>query len=284
MIFLQKIIREPLFHFLMIGLTLFFIFDMTVSIDSDTNNSKLTISKQLQTRLGLQFETTWKRKPTDTELSNLINKYLREEVLYREAVLLGLDRNDTVIRQRLRQKMEFLMEPAASLLNVSDQELKTYFKQNIDQYILPHKVSFVQVYLGEQPDNRLIESVQDKLSKKITLEEAEQLGKTSLLPYHTPLQSKEKIEQTFGNRFGAALMSSTSNSWVGPVSSTYGVHFLYILNRSVATRPEFEQVRSKVLKDWRYQKIKEAKEQQLQTLLKKYTVVIEPQDERQPDE
>ena len=140
--------REPLVHFLVLGALLFGLFALVNNEASSKSPNRIEITSADVDRLQERWTKQWNRPPTETELKSLIEAYLREEILYREALALGLDQNDTIIRRRLAQKMEFLFEDLADQVEPTDEELKRYFDRNRDQYRLPARFSFAHVYFS----------------------------------------------------------------------------------------------------------------------------------------
>jgi hypothetical protein len=147
---MQRLLREPLFHFIAIGGLIFLLFAV-VDDNGELPADVIVITPGRIDQLAAGFSSVWKRMPTDDELDALIDEEVREEVYYRGALALGLDRNDTIVRRRMRQKMEFLMDTGAYLLEPSAGELEAYFAANEQTYRREPRLAFEQVYLGETP-------------------------------------------------------------------------------------------------------------------------------------
>ncbi|MCW8833515.1 MAG: peptidylprolyl isomerase [Colwellia sp.] len=284
----NNIIREPLLHFLFIGVVLFVVFDLFVPQKSANNSSKthqkIVISKQLQQSLKLQFKNTWKRFPNELELSNLVNEYLREEVYYREALSLGLEQNDTVIRQRLRQKMEFMVQSSVNMIEANDEQLVAYLEKNKATYTQVKKIAFFQIFFKNENSEKQRSSIRRKLTSYTQVDEAITLNQSSVLPFINPLSSKQEIAQSYGEQFSDEIMSAPSGKWIGPIWSNFGEHFVFINHIKAAYLPELGQIRNQVLKNWRYQQAKELSERQFKSYLQEYEVTIEPLIENKANE
>ncbi len=147
---LMRLLREPLLHVLAIGGLIFLLF-AAVDDTGEAPADVIVITPERIDQLAAGFSSVWKRMPTDDELNALIDEEVREEVYYRGALALGLDRNDTIVRRRMRQKMEFLMDTGAYLLEPSAGKLEAYFAANEQTYRRGPRLAFEQVYLGETP-------------------------------------------------------------------------------------------------------------------------------------
>ena len=142
----MKLLREPLVHFLLLGAVLFGVFALLGDRGSERAGHIVVTPGHLE-HLLVSFTRTWQRPPTAQELAGLIDDYIREEVLYREAVAMGLDRDDTIVRRRLRQKLEFLTEETAAMAAPSDEELQTFLQQHLDAFRVEPRLAFRHVYL-----------------------------------------------------------------------------------------------------------------------------------------
>ena len=146
---LVRLLREPLVHFLAIGALMFAVFAATN--ESEPPPDVIVITPERIDQIATGFESVWRRKPAEDELDSLIEEDVREDVYYREAMALGLDRNDALVRRRLRLKMEFLMDNAANAVDPVAGELEAYFAANEELYQLEPRLAFEQIYLGENP-------------------------------------------------------------------------------------------------------------------------------------
>jgi len=252
----QRLLREPLFHFAAIGGLIFAVFGV-LNDDAEPPADLIVISADRIDQIAAEFESVWRRGPSADELDNLIEEDIREEVYYREAIALGLDKNDILVRRRMRLKMEFLMDSTANTMTPDAGELEAYLAANEQRYFLEPRVAFEQIYFGEDPDPELI-------TTSLTLLEADPstdpqtIGQRTLLPARLGLSSADKLSGIFGKGFFEQLLEATdSKNWLGPVTSTYGVHLVRILEAWPARAPRLDEVRKEVLRDWKMAKASE---------------------------
>ena len=274
MSFLNRFLREPLVHFLALGAALFVVYGLVAPADRNTDKT-LIVSTAMQKNISAQFEATRMRAPDADEMEALIQNYLREEVLYRRAVALGLDSNDTVVRGRMRQKMEFFADSGARLLEPTDAELQAILDATPEKYSKPVQIAFRQVYLGEWPTEGFVQEVLDQLAAIGDTEEFVELGERTLLPSQMPMTSLQGVGGVFGPNFAAAIEQLETGVWVGPVVSGYGVHLVQVTEKSETKRFTVDEIRDTLVREWQFTKSAEIKDKQFADLLLNYDVVIE---------
>ena len=257
--YLQRLLREPLLHFFAIG-GLIFLFYGAVSDTGKAPADVIVITSERIDQLAVRFTSVWKRQPTEKELDSLIKEDVREEVYYRDALALGLDKNDAVVRRRLRQKMEFLADTGASLLKPAAGELEDYFTANKQTYRSAPRLALEQIYLGETPSPETITRTLSKLQSDPATSPTT-LGERTLLPAQLGLSHPNAINGVFGKDFFEQLAKLRSRVWSGPVTSSYGAHLVRILDSVPARIPPLEDVRDDVLRDWKAAKVKEIRAQ-----------------------
>jgi len=272
---IKNLWREPLVHFLLIGAALFVFYDLTREQGSEAPNRIVMTSGQLE-QLSANFKRTWMRPATDAELAALIENYVRDEVFYREALAMGLDQSDSVVRQRMRLKLEFLLEDLSSE-EVTDEVLLTYLQEHPDKFRTQAQVSFQQVYLN--PDRRadldaeaetMLASLNDGAAPK-------SLGDPTLLPYEYELATQGEIERSLGERFARDVVElKARDDWVGPVYSAYGGHLLKVSARVDARLPKLEEIRALVEREYVAERRKELKDLAYAKLREGYDITIEP--------
>jgi hypothetical protein len=273
----MKCLREPLLHFVLLGAAMFVIFGL-VSEDRGRRPGHIVVTQGTIDNLAAAFARTWRRPPAEQELEGLIQDYMREEVLYREALALSLDRDDTLIR-RLRQKMEFIAEDVTTLSEPTDEELHAYLQAHPEAFAVEPRFTFRQVYLDSRRRgthlardvDRLLAELQ-QLGDKANLAA---LGDAFLLPHHFESLSATEARKAFGDSFVAGLSTLTPGQWQGPVPSGYGVHLVYVSERTPARIPELAEVRDAVRREWANARRVEANETFFRSLLQRYTVTIE---------
>jgi len=275
---LMRLLREPLFHFIAIGGLIFALF-AAVDDTGEAPADVIVITPERIDQLAAGFSSVWTRMPTDDELDSLIEADIREEVYYRGAVALGLDRNDTIVRRRMRQKMEFLMDAGAYLQEPAAGELEAYFAANEEFYRSGLRLAFEQVYLGEAPAAEAISLSLDALRADPPADHA-RLGERSLLPPQLGLSPPTAVDGVFGTGFFDLVAELSPGQWAGPVVSTYGVHLVRILDTLPARTPPLEEIRDAVLRNWREAKAQEIREQDYAERRKGFVVEIRRGDAR----
>ena len=265
-----RLLREPLFHFLAAGGLIFALYS-ALSGPAPEPVDTIVIGPQRIEQLRAGFEAVWRRPPNDDELKTMIAKFIREEVYYRQALALGLDRNDTVIRQRLRQKMEFLTQSGADLLEPANGELEAYFAANQKVYLKQPRIAFEQIYLGESPSPDTITRVRGTLRSNPAADPS-LLGKPTLLPARLDLSTPREVEGLFGKDFFAKLEAFPAEQWSGPVTSSYGDHLVRVDQEVPVVVPALSEVREAVLRNWKAAKISQMRQQSYKRLRDRYIV------------
>ena len=277
----KKVLREPLLHFLVIGVGLFLLFSIINGPAVDKPN-RIVLSQNQKELLAENFSRTWMRAPSDKEMEGLIDGYLRDEVFYREAIALGLDQGDNLIKRRLRQKLEFILEDVLSLLEPTDEELTLYMQQHKARFHIKPQVSFQQVYLNYDKHD-LVGAQADKLLTQLRAgENPEQLGDQTMLAVDFELISQTDIERRFGEEFARQVVTLPQGVWSGPVASGFGIHLVLVSEKVEGRLPELAQVKETVKRDWLVERRKELKEVTFSELLKGYEIVIEKPAESDP--
>jgi len=274
--FFKWLVREPLLHFLVLGAGLFLLYTY-VGDDSPGPADRIVVDEAEILRLAGQFQRTWMRPPSRQELAGLAEDFVKEEILYREALALGLDQDDLVIRRRMRQKMEFLNTDLAEQQAPGEAELQAYLNGHPDKFRQPARLSFEQIYLatGQSAD-----SPQRKAAALLARLEAEpetawqELGDPTMLPPVLTDASDRDITSTFGNALVTPVASAPLNRWSGPYESAYGLHLLRVTERAPASLPELSEIRATVEREWSNERRQQANERFYQALRERYSVEI----------
>jgi hypothetical protein len=274
---MKTIFREPLTHFLLLGVLVFAGFELFAKTESDQPGKIVVTQGQIQS-LVAGFMRTWQRPPTRQELDGLIQEYIREEVCTREGIALGLDKDDTVIRRRLRQKVEFISESVAAEAKPTDAQLQTYFEQHMDKFRRDDVFTFKQVYVNAA--RRGASAASDAASILAQLKQSldidtSQLGDPFLLGDDFQNVPTGEISKQFGDQFVTKLPELPIGSWEGPIESGYGLHLVQVTARVPGTAPPFNDVRESVQREWANAQREKTNEKFYQDLLKRYTVTIE---------
>ena len=253
---LKRWLREPLLHVLLIGATLFVVYyalNPGASQLQDSNRIAITADDLAQIRLAWMAQ--WQRPPTPEEMRNLLEGKIREEVLSREAVALGLDKDDTIIKRRLAQKMEFVMEDASALREPADDELRRWFAQNAQRFATPSLVTFRHLYFS--PDLRGAHARDDAMEALRKLagktEEAPELQKLSdpfMFQDFYAERPPDQVAGIFGTAFAQALLRLHQGKWEGPVEFGLGWHLVWVESTMPGRVPGFEEVEARVKSEW----------------------------------
>jgi len=266
--------REPLLHFLLIGAALFVFYNLTNEQASEAPNRIVVSSGQVE-QLAANFKRTWMRLPTEDELNALIENHVREEVFYQEALAMGLDQNDPLVKRRMRMKLEFMLEDLASQ-DVTDEVLTAFLKQHPDKFRSEAQLSFQQVFLN--PDKRK-DMASDAKQLLIRLNDGaapKSVGDSTLVPYEYSLATQSEIARSFGEAFAKEVVKLKPGNWMGPVYSAYGGHLLKASERIEARQPELADIRAVVEREYLVLQRKEQKDRAYQKLREGYQVTIEP--------
>ena len=280
---MKKLIREPFIHFLLLGAAIFLAYHF-LSARADNQPGKIVITQGDITSMVIGFSRTWQRPPTREELDGLIRDRVREEVYYREAVAMGLDRDDPVIRRRLQQKLQFVSDDVAAPAEPTDAELAEYLKTHadvfrVDRRSLPSaRCISIRAKHGErltQDIESIADSVADSKSRDVDLYS---LGDIFLLEHRFEAAPTTEIARQFGDKFVAKLGDVPIGQWFGPVESGYGMHLVFVEERTDGRLPELAEVRDAVRREWTNVHRLESNEKFFQNLLKRYQVVVEKID------
>ena len=227
-------LREPLVHFLLLGGALFLYFEWRGG-SGGPGSSRIVITSGLIEHLASGFARTWQRPPTDAEIKGLVDDYVKEEIATREAVGMGLDRDDTIIRRRLRQKLEFFVEDAATSSVPTDADLKAWLDKHADSFRGEAQLSFRQVYVSPHKRGASAGADVEKLLARLRAQgvraTTDGLGDASMLPTEQPLAPIREVARSFGDEFAQELMKIEPGQWKGPVESPYGLHVVLIRER-----------------------------------------------------
>jgi hypothetical protein len=272
---MKKLYKEPLFHFLVVGVMIFVLFSVVNKEESDVSENRIVITTAEIERLSDNWSKRWRRPPTEIELKGLVDSYIKEEVYYREALALGLDQNDTILRRRLMQKMEFLSNDLAELDAPDESALNKYFLDNQDKYKLPAQASFTHVYFSlDKRGAKAVEDAKSVLSELNALRAPER-GDSFMLQYDFTQETPFEVERLFGRVFAEELFELETNTWLGPVESSYGLHLVRISEKIDARMPELASVVDKVRTDWMFEHRQKMNREIYERFKERYEIVIQ---------
>ena len=274
----MRILREPLFHFLVLG-ALVFGFYLALRGDDSVADNIIQVSPDKVENLAALFERTWQRPPRAEELEGLVNDYLREEVIYREGVAMGLDQNDTVIRRRIRQKLEFVIEDMMRGPDPDDSVLEEFLADQSERFRIPPRYSFQQIYFS--PERRGEDALGDAvdLMRRLQAENAvarpADAGDPIMLEPAYQLLSPYDISRLFGKPFADNFEGLAVGQWHGPLKSGFGFHVLRVEEKVPGRVPALDEVRGQVVREWDSVRRDEARESFYEELLARYQIEVE---------
>ena len=272
---LSRLSREPLVHFFALGALLFALHGLRAA--SPVNPARIVVTRAQIEQLATIFERTWQRPPTAVELDGLVEDWIRTEVAVRQARALGLDEQDTVIRRRLRQKLEFITEDVART-TPGDDELRRYLTAHPDAFRTPPRFTFTQIYLSSErhadpvADARVLLARLDAPSDGL---DTSTLGDPLLAPGELVDAPRPQVAGVFGDTFAAALESVPIGRWAGPIDSGYGVHLVLLRERIEGAIPPLDEIRTAVEREWQNARRIEVLDEVYRRLRDRYEIVID---------
>jgi hypothetical protein len=275
---IRKFLREPLVHFIALGALVFLVFHFSANRD-EAPDGRIVVTPGKIEQLVTGFTRTWHRPPTPQELDGLAEDYIREEVLYREALAMGLDKDDTIVRRRMRQKLEFLTEEASAAAPPTDQDLQNWLDQHPEKFRVEPAMAFAQVYFnasrGGETAFAAASNVLAKLNRAGTGDAAAEFGDTTMLPHELSLSRVDEIARIFGDDFARQVSQLEPGRWAGPVQSGYGWHLVYVSERTAERSRPLAEVREAVQREWLAARRNEMVDLTYSKLREKYVVVVE---------
>jgi PPIC-type PPIASE domain len=273
----KGLLREPLLHFLVLGAALFGLYGLVGKKEAEAP-AKVVISAERVANVADRFARTWRRAPTQQELQGLVEEEIRDEVFYREGRAAGLDRDDFLIRRRVRQKMEFLAEDMAAA-EATDEQLAAYLASNSERFRTDDRLTFHHVFLSASRRGSALEGDASKISATLVgtngTAEAAVIGDPFLLGETFRQMPQRDIARTFGEGFGTQLSAVEPGRWQGPIPSGFGTHFVLIDERTQGVLPPLSTVRDAVQREWLNARRIEAESKLYRTLRDRYEIVVE---------
>jgi len=277
---LTRLFKEPLLQFLIIGAAIYGTYALFTSPEDDYRDNTILVDSNRIDAMISEWESRWNRPPTRQEIEGLIQAYIKEDVLYRQAVAMGLNEDDPITRRRMAQKLEFLTSDLASFQQPDEGELKQFFEENQEAYRDPDLATFTQIFVD--PDARGEATLVDaaEILEQVTAageptEETTQLGDRFMLQNYFASVTELDIRRQMGSGFAEQVMKLQPGQWHGPVLSGYGVHLVYIHEFFTAPPPDFEAVQARVLEDWHVLKREEFNTEFLASLKDRYEIIVD---------
>lgn len=271
----DRLLREPILHFLLIGVALFVGYGF-VSRDR-SEGDRIVVSRAVVDDLARQYSARWNRPPDDDELARLVEAHVRDEVMYREGVALGLDRDDPVIKRRVRQKLELIAEEALAADAPTDAQLAAFMEAHAERFRRPPRLSFEQVLLeAGLPEARIDAAVAAVLEALGRGADPSTLGAATLLPGRVDGLALDLVARDFGAGFAQRLQALPRGQWSGPVRSGFGVHMVRVTGLVPAELPPLDAVRTTVVREWELDRRQRSAEDAYRRMRARYAVTVEP--------
>ncbi|MEO8675883.1 MAG: peptidylprolyl isomerase [Casimicrobiaceae bacterium] len=276
----RRWLREPLLHFLIAGLALFGVYRaLHPNPGQGERSNRIELTADDLRQIDVAWRAQWQRSPTPAEMRGLVQTQIREEVLFREAVALGLDKGDTIVKRRLAQKMEFLAEDASAIRDPSAAELKTWFDKNRDRFTQPGRISFHHLYFSPDRRGGQAREAATKALSALAGKGADAPGVATLadrFPEKDYYAEREpaQIANVFGSQFAQALSQIKPGSWQGPVESGLGWHLVFVDAVAPGRIPAFEEIEPAVKADWIEEQRAGSKRRAFEAMLSRYEIVL----------
>jgi parvulin-like peptidyl-prolyl isomerase len=278
---MTRLLREPLLHFLLIGALLFGLYGLAPPgpATSVAPSKEIRLSLDEINQLTQLFQSQWRRLPTPQELQRLVEAKVEQEILYREALAMGLDKNDEIVKRRMAQKMQFLAEDVAAAREPTADELKTWFDANSAKFAQPPRLSLRHLYFS--PDRRGARARDDAqqalaqlAGQPVDTKIANSLADPFMFQETYRDRTPEFLAKEFGPPFAVAVAKLPPGSWQGPIESGYGWHLVFVDTLVAGRVPAFEEVEGDVRAAWLREQKALAWEKAYKTMRAGYTVLL----------
>ena len=269
----RQALREPLVHFLVLGIGLFLLHALVSPVDR--GDGRIVVSKGQIADIAEQYQTSWGRQPTPKELQALVEAEVKNQILYREGKAMGLDRNDSVIERRVRQKYELMSEEDGAGPTPTEADLSAYLAAHPAMFRRPPAVAFDQVLFDLKGGDAAIEARVAAARKALAAGASPaRMGDWTMLPHHVDKSDLDLVARDFGEKFAGAAARAPIGEWGPPVVSGNGVHLFRVTERTPATLPMLEEVRGEVAREWENDRRTKASDASYARLRARYKVAI----------
>jgi hypothetical protein len=270
---LSRLWREPLLHFMLIGAALFVYYDLAGD-NVEAPPKRIHVDSAQVRQLASNFQRTWSRAPNPEELQTMVESHVREEVFYREALAMGLDRDDPMVRRRLRMKLEFMLEDLATQ-DADDAVLDAYLLQNAAEFRTETEVSFLQAFLDPETRPQLEADAEDLLNRLNAGADPGALGDSTLIPRSFRRARESEIARQFGLEFAREIAQLAPGDWSGPFYSPFGAHLVKIEDRVDARLPALGEIRQRVLREYQADQRQQQKDLVYERLREGYEISVD---------
>jgi peptidyl-prolyl cis-trans isomerase C len=277
---LKKLAREPLVHFLLIGAGIYGLYGIYVGVEHSDNERTVTVSADDIQALANQWTRLWSRSPTEEELAGVVRDHVRTQILFREAVAMGLDVGDTVIERRLAQKVELLARGLITPAEPTDEVLQAWYEDNPDRFKHPDLYTITHIFFD--PDKReevTLDDAEVALANLNALDELpanySEYGDRFMLQSYYSMRSELELRKMFGTGFVEQIVRLEPGRWHGPVLSGYGTHLVMINEIMLAPQPAYDDIKERLKEEWMAGQIDEMSERFVDELISRYEILVE---------
>jgi hypothetical protein len=268
---LKKIIKDPIFLFILFA-GIFYSMYHFATIQNQKQARQIAVQQSDVQLLEQAFEDSRNRKPSGNELDALVKNFVLDEIFFRQAVALGLDKSDLVAKRRLRQIMELMLDDYSTVYP-TELQLQEYLTENPDKFRADPTISFVHKFYAFEEEKDALSSL-EKLKKGANPRTITQ-SNLLMIPQQFENETKFVIKRVLGGEFTEPLFQQKVGEWTGPIKSTYGWHLVYIDKLNLGTTPDLNKIWDKVEQEWMFEHKAEMKDKQQELLLEMYDVQIE---------
>ena len=277
---LTRLFTEPLIQFLVLGGLIYGAYALYGTPEEDYRDTQIIVDANRINAYISEWESRWNRPPTREEIDGVIQQYVKEDILYRQAVAMGLNEDDPITRRRMAQKLEFLTSDLSSMQQPAEGELEQFFEDSKANYQQPDQLSFIQVFID--PDSRGDATLDDAAEILAGLQsqgepdaQTLQAGDQFMLQNYFPNVTEMEVARQMGSGFAQSVMALESGQWHGPVLSGYGTHLVYVYQHQAAPQPAYEDVKEVVLEDWHLIRREAFNEEFFEALKSNYIIIID---------
>jgi parvulin-like peptidyl-prolyl isomerase len=267
---IRRLLREPVLHFLLIGIAIFVAYGLIAPRGKE--GARIVVTQGVVDALVREHQARWQRPPAEQELAGLVDAYVRDEILYREGMAMGLDRDDPVIKRRVRQKLEVVAEEQQARDAPTDADLAAYLAKHTDRFVRPGTVSFEQIFFPVMATAAEVEAARRSVARGA---DPARLGQASILPPRAENVPLDLAARDFGSEFATGIAKLPLREWAGPVRSGFGLHLVRVTARTPAIGPALDDVRAAVAREWENERRVASLSDNYKKLRSQYDVVIE---------
>jgi len=278
----KRWLREPLLHFLVAGALLFAGYRALHPESRRTNDeNRIELTADDLRQLEIAWATQWRRPPTPDEMRGLVDARVREEILYREALALGLEQGDAIVKRRLAQKMEFLAGDVSMLPDPSTAAMRAWYANNAERFAEPARRSFRHVYFST--DLRGLQARVDAMTALSRLSgnsadapATNNIGDAFMFQNQYADRSPEQIASIFGSPFAAAVGQARAGSWQGPIESGLGWHLVFVVSVTPGRVPPYDEIEAQVKAAWLDEQRSAARQRTFEAMKAHYDIRLPP--------